>query len=102
MLQMNSDEIKKCSLKNNLPLVTCECGYEIVLVPDFKALGKAIEEHVMEHAKKSTMTQKEVEALEDNLIAQVLKLASEIETSYADIQVRLSPKNQKNKKDKNL
>jgi hypothetical protein len=101
MLQMHTDKTKKHSVKNNLPVLKCECGHEISLVPDFKALGKAIEEHTTEHAKKSALTQKEVDALVDNLIAQALKMASEIETSSADIQVRLSPKNQKNKRTKN-
>ena len=101
MLQMNNEKTKKRSVKKNLPSIKCECGHEIPLVSDFKALGKAIEEHTTEHAKKSALTQKEIDNLVDNLIAQVLKKASEIETSPADIPTKLSPKKQKNNQNKN-
>jgi hypothetical protein len=101
MLQMSSDQTKKRSLKNNLLIIECECGHEIFLVPDLKNLGKAIEDHVIEHQKKHALTQKEANAIQDNLIAQALKIASKITHSSADIQVRLKPKKHKNKNNKN-
>lgn len=67
----------------------------------FENLGKAIEEHAIEHKKKYALTQKEADAIQDNLIAQALKIASKITHSSADIQVRLSPKKHKNKRNKN-
>lgn len=88
-------------MKNNLPILECECGHEILLLPDLKTLGKAIEEHAMEHKKKYALTQKEADAMQDHLIAQALRMASEMETSSGDIQVRLSQKNLKNKRKKN-
>jgi hypothetical protein len=41
MLQMHTDKTKKHSVKNNLPVLKCECGHEISLVPDFKAPWKS-------------------------------------------------------------
>ena len=35
-----------------LSRVRCECGMEIQLVPDLKAMANAIEAHVLEHCKK--------------------------------------------------
>jgi hypothetical protein len=32
--------------------VKCECGKEILLVPDLKAMANALEAHVLEHCKK--------------------------------------------------
>ena len=89
---MHSDTKEESSLKNNLPLLKCQCGHEILLLPDLKTMGKVIEEHAMEHKNKYALTQKEADAIQDNLIAQAFKLAS------ADIQVRLSDKNKGNKK----
>jgi hypothetical protein len=98
MLQMHIDKVKRSSSKHNLPLLKCEYVHEILLLPELKTLGKAIEEYAMEHQKKYALTQEEADALQDNLIAQAFKMASEIEPSPADIQVRLSPKNRKKKK----
>jgi hypothetical protein len=39
-------------LKEHLPLIKCECGAEILLVPDLKAMNHAIEAHVGEHRNK--------------------------------------------------
>jgi len=77
---MSSGKNKKRLLKKNLPLVRCECGHEILLLPDLKNMGKAIEEHAMEHKNKYGLTQEEADAIQDNLIAQAFKLASEIDS----------------------
>jgi hypothetical protein len=79
MLQMNSDKVKRTSSKQNLPMLKCECGHEILLLPELKTLGKAIEEHATEHQKKYKLTQEEADAIQDNLIAQAFRMASEIE-----------------------
>jgi hypothetical protein len=39
-------------LKKRLPLISCECGAEILLVPDLQAMNRAIKTHVTEHRKK--------------------------------------------------
>jgi hypothetical protein len=92
---MHSNKPNKGSLRKNLLLLKCECGYEILFLPDLKALGKAIEEHVLEHKNKNALTQKEVDVLQDSLIAQALKLVSEITNSSEDIHIRFSANNRK-------
>ena len=62
--------------------IICECGYEILLLPDVKAMGKAIDDHVGVHfhnLKERSCTTVEAERLRDALIAQVLRLASQSE-----------------------
>ena len=62
--------------------VTCECGEEILMLPDLKAMGNAIEKHVDLHRKNLRVpacTRKEAERLLDALIAQVLNIAAESE-----------------------
>ena len=39
-------------LKERLPIIKCECGAQILLVPDLQAMNRAINAHVTEHRKK--------------------------------------------------
>ena len=39
-------------LKEQLSLIKCECGAEILLLPDLQAMNRAIKIHASEHAKK--------------------------------------------------
>jgi len=39
-------------LNERLPTIKCECGAEILLVPDLQAMNCAINAHVEEHKKK--------------------------------------------------
>ena len=39
-------------LRERLPIIKCECGTEILLLPDLKAMDRAIDAHVAEHRKK--------------------------------------------------
>ncbi|MGD0644737.1 MAG: hypothetical protein ABSA75_07520 [Candidatus Bathyarchaeia archaeon] len=39
-------------LKERLPIINCECGAEILLLPDLQAMNRAIKAHVAEHKKK--------------------------------------------------
>jgi hypothetical protein len=71
------DEMKR---KNGIVVVKCECGAEIVLLTDVKAMGKAIEIHVDKHLQKRKApkcTAAEAERLRDDLIAQVLSIVSQ-------------------------
>ncbi len=43
-------------LKEHLPLITCVCGAEILLIPDLNAMNLAIEAHAAQHRKNSTLT----------------------------------------------
>jgi hypothetical protein len=49
-------------LKEHLPLITCDCGAEILLVPDLKAMNLAIEAHVAQHRKNRTDAQRKENA----------------------------------------
>jgi hypothetical protein len=44
-------------LKEGLPIISCECGAEILVVPDLQAMNRAIQAHVAEHRKKERNTQ---------------------------------------------
>jgi hypothetical protein len=50
-LEDNNVQLDK-QLKGLLPVVCCECGVEILLVPDLKAMDLAIKAHVAAHKLK--------------------------------------------------
>lgn len=63
--------------KNNLLVIKCKCGAELLLVPDLKSMSEAIENHVAEHvAKKERTTAKGADQIRDHLIGQVFEKAS--------------------------
>ena len=46
------EDFKKIdSKKGDKPIIKCDCGLEIPLLPDLKAMSKAIEAHVETHRK---------------------------------------------------
>jgi SpoU rRNA methylase family enzyme len=62
--------------------IRCECGDELLLLPDLKEMGKAIEDHVELHLqslKAPSCTPAEAERLKDMLIAQTLTKAGQSE-----------------------
>jgi hypothetical protein len=65
----------------NLPVIRCMCGAEILLIPDAKATGRAIENHVQTCSltKQSQNPQECIEALSGHLIEQVIDVAAEAE-----------------------
>jgi hypothetical protein len=40
-------------IKERLPIIYCDCGAEILLLPDLQAMNRAIRTHVTEHKKRS-------------------------------------------------
>ena len=63
-------------------IVRCSCGDEILLLPNLKEMGKAIDDHVDLHLhglKVPRCTVGEAERLRDTLIAQILSLAGQFE-----------------------
>jgi len=66
-----SDEIKR-----SLPTIRCVCGRKILVVPDLKAMNKAINDHVAEHKKARGGSA--LDSLEEFLTEQVLIVASKI------------------------
>jgi hypothetical protein len=70
----------------NRDTVKCECGAEIVLLQDVKAMGLAIEVHIashMQNAKDPANATGEAERIREALIAQVLSKASKSENDQA-------------------
>jgi len=57
ILESNKADANK-RLKERLPIINCECGAEILLVPDLQAMNRAIKAHVAEHRKKRRNSQK--------------------------------------------
>ena len=45
-------------LKERLPIINCECGAEILVVPDLQAMNRAIKTHADTHRKKTRNTKK--------------------------------------------
>jgi len=60
-------------------IIKCECGAEISLLYDVKAMGDAIEVHAAAHMKKAKdpTNAAEAERVKDALIAQVLTKVSQ-------------------------
>jgi hypothetical protein len=56
--------------KTSMPIIRCVCGFEILVVPDLKAMNRAIKNHVVEHKKSAS------EKLTDFLTVQTLIVAS--------------------------
>jgi len=66
--------------KKNLSLVRCECGEEILLLPDVVKMGQAIEAHAQKHAleeRDHDLAKALFERIQTLLIEQTLSLASE-------------------------
>lgn len=73
---MTELKVHNHSLKSRLPIITCECGYEILLLLDLKAMDQAIQNHVLEH-KNRGVKDAEANRIEDELIFQIFKKAAE-------------------------
>jgi hypothetical protein len=72
---------KKKSRKKAVSLIRCECGFEILVVPDLKAMGRAIEDHAAEHAKKEKNSAKAAFAearIQNLLIALALEKTADL------------------------
>jgi hypothetical protein len=63
-------KLHKDSFSRRLPIITCACGYEILILPDLKIMSQAIEKHVLEH-KNMGATDSEADKIELELIAQL-------------------------------
>ena len=79
--------------------VKCECGAEILLLPDVKTMGNAIEAHVTQHIQKTkdpaNTATAEAESLRDTLIAQVFNKISTLENNGTYEEVRIRAKTQR-------
>ncbi len=77
---MNKNEpFSSSSLKRRLKTIKCECGLEILVIPDSTEMGRAIEAHAQEHKKRSQTTEEGERIfnhIQDLLLEQVLKMAA--------------------------
>jgi hypothetical protein len=60
-----------------MPTIKCECGAKILVVPDLKAMNKAIRNHIAKH-KKTRNYHNNFDSLEQFLTEKVLLAASKI------------------------
>jgi hypothetical protein len=68
------------SRKKGMPIIRCVCGYEILVLPDLKAMNRAIENHLAEHKKASDCSESNLALiwLREFLTEQLFRLSSEI------------------------
>lgn len=67
-------EQKDLKLKST---IVCQCGEQILLMPDVKEMNLALEMHVNEHKKKYKISDVEAETILDYLLAQVFSKIGE-------------------------
>src|SRR5674476_1011292 len=65
--------------QKGMPTIRCVCGLRILVVPDLKAMNRAIRNHVVEH--KQTDYGLAFDSLEEFLTEQILIVASEMNIS---------------------
>jgi hypothetical protein len=51
VLEGKNSNVDKC-LMEQLPIIRCDCGAEILVVPDLQAMNRAIKTHVAWHRKE--------------------------------------------------
>jgi hypothetical protein len=66
-------------LKERLPIINCEYGAEILVVPDLQAMNRAIKTHVAEHRKRERTAKKNI--VRSSKISQLLSQLTLIKTS---------------------
>ena len=66
------------SRRKGMPTIKCVCGLPILVVPDLKAMNRAIERHIAEHVKLSKNAKRGALAsdLRQYLIGQILTVTS--------------------------
>jgi hypothetical protein len=58
--------------KSKIQIITCNCGTQILLVPDVKGMSKAIETHLKVHKTKDiSLSEKDIEKMREDFIAQI-------------------------------
>lgn len=63
-----------------MPLIRCLCGAKILLIPDMRAMSRAVENHVDEHIRMNQKTKKSYippVKVRKILVEQILEKASE-------------------------
>jgi hypothetical protein len=65
------------SSPKSLPTVKCACGFKILVVPDLKAMNRAIKNHLATH-KQARIDSARLSFIEETLTQQVLIVASKM------------------------
>jgi hypothetical protein len=73
-----SQKNKSALFTKGLPTIRCVCGKRILVVPDLKAMNRAIKNHIAVHKRSDYGLR--FNSLEEFLTEQVLMVASEITT----------------------
>jgi len=74
----DQDRSGKFAARKSMPIVRCVCGFEILVVPDLKAMNRAIKNHVAEH-KEARDGSDRLNSLTGFLTESVLMVASKID-----------------------
>jgi hypothetical protein len=61
--------------EKGMPIIRCICGFEILVVPDLKAMNVAIKTHLTEHKKQNESFHR-VDWLEEFLTEQILVVSA--------------------------
>jgi hypothetical protein len=77
------NENQKLSSKSfqKMPLMKCKCGFEILVIPDLKAMNLAITNHIASHKKKENKIGKslsESSGLEEFLSGKLFEAVNQI------------------------
>jgi hypothetical protein len=60
--------------KERMPIVRCVCGFEILVVPDLKAMDRAIKNHVAEHKQANKGSKRLTEFLTEHVLIVASKI----------------------------
>jgi len=77
--------IQKHSSRKGLPIVTCECGEEILVIPDIEEMVRSIEAHSTIHEKREADAKKgklEYYRIEEQLSRKVIIKIADITNDY--------------------
>lgn len=79
-LPKNGDTFLNAYQRKKMPTIKCRCGEQILLVPDLKAMNRAIEGHIAQHNKAQANNKPPVkpDALRRFLTEQVLEFAAQV------------------------
>lgn len=69
---------KVAALKKRMPIARCVCGSEILVLPDLKAMNRAIDKHVAEHKKVCDGSERLAEFLTEQVLIVASKMNSQL------------------------
>ena len=73
-------DIQSYIQRNSMPIIQCECGEKILLIPDLRAMNIAIENHLAAHkrtTKKTKINEVHQTNLRQFLVEQLFQLSTQ-------------------------